>query len=224
MFEVKRNNPVIPGYTGFLPKTYGQEDLSQRDKPHSEIPGYAGFIPAVKAENLFAKTYGNLTYVSSSGQHEKGSEVTEDFRYTSMLQDSFVNQRNVTARTVADIVGVVPKKTIYTETGPFHVDKHVYNNTEGFGKTSFTESKRENTLGDSSKLFYGESLEEKGPHRIGKPIPGYTGVSRRVVADNIFGCTYAEARKKGGESHDNVSHDKLNNFKTQSQMAPPVKK
>ena len=32
-----------------------------------------------------------------------------------MLQDSYVNQRNVQARTVAEVVGVVPKKTIYTE-------------------------------------------------------------------------------------------------------------
>lgn len=229
MFEVQRTNPVIPGYTGFLPKSvpiqsHGQEYIPEREKPHGEIPGYAGFIPAVKSENLFAKTYGNLTYVSSAGQHEKGSEVTDDFRYTSVLRDTFVNQRDVTARTVAEIVGVVPKKTIYTETGPFNIHKDVYNQTEGFGKTTVAESKTENTFNDSSKLFYGGSLQEKGPHRVGNPIPGYTGVSRRVVADNIFGCTYAEARRKGGESQGNVSNDRLNNFKTQSQMNPPVKK
>jgi len=224
MFEVKRTGPVIPGYTGFLPKTYGAEDLAEREKPHSEIPGYAGYIPAVKSENLFAKTYGNLTYISSAGQHEKGAEVSDNFRYTSMLQDNFVNQRSVTARTVAEIVGVVPKKTVYTESGPFYVDKNVYNQTEGFGKTTLSQPKKENTFNDSSKLFYGGSLEEKGPHRIGNPIPGYTGVSKRVVADNIFGCTYAEARKRGDDSHTNISHEKLNNFKTQSQMAPPVKK
>jgi len=60
--------------------------------------------------------------------------------------------------------------------------------------------------------------------RIGNPIPGYTGVSRRVVADNIFGVTYAEGRRKGDESDNNINHDKLNNFKTQSKMVPPIKK
>jgi len=233
MFEVKRTGPVIPGYTGYLPKGFnsqiqvpsqGQEYISEREKPHGEIPGYAGFVPAIKAENLFAKTYGNLTYVSSAGHHEKGSEVSDDFRYTSVLRDTFVNQTDVAARTVADVVGVVPKKTIYTETGPFHIEKDVYNQTEGFGKTTVNEAKRDNTFNDSSKLFYGGSLQDKGPHRIGNPIPGYTGVSRRVVADNIFGCTYAEARNKGSDSQGNVSNDRLTNFRTQSQMNPPVKK
>ena len=31
--------------------------------------------------------------------------------------------------------------------------------------------------------------------RIGEPIPGYTGMNRRLVADNVFGLTYANARK-----------------------------
>lgn len=39
-----------------------------------------------------------------------------------MLQDSYVNQRHVTARTVAEVVGVVPKKTIYTEVIKSFVD------------------------------------------------------------------------------------------------------
>ena len=32
-------------------------------------------------------------------------------------------------------------------------------------------------------------------HRIGEPIPGYTGMNRRMVADNVFGLTYAVARE-----------------------------
>jgi len=224
MFNIKRTGPIIPGYTGFLPKTFGEEDVSQRDKPHGEIPGYAGFIPAVKAENLFAKTYGKLTYISSAGEHEKGSEISEDLRYTSVLQDTFVNQRHVSARTVADVVGVVPKKTVYTESGPFKVDADIYNNTLGFGKRASDSNKQEQTMGDSSKLFFGENLNDKKTIPIGNPIPGYTGVSRRVVADNIFGCTYAEGRRKGDESQGTVTNDKLNNFTTQSKMIPPVKK
>jgi len=224
MFEIKRTDPVIPGYTGFLPKTFGVGESNERPKPHGEIPGYAGFVPAVKAENLFGKTYGKLTYVSSAGDHEKGSEIPDNFRYTSMLQDSYVNQRNVTGRTVAEVVGVVPKKTIYTETGPFHCDTQTYNTTMGFNKTGQSESQKIKTWEDSSKLFYGQGLEEKGPLKLGNPIPGYTGVSKRVVADNIFGLTYAEARRQGENSHNNINNDKLNNFRTQSQKIPPIKK
>jgi len=224
MYDIKRTNPVIPGYTGFLPKTFGAGEDIQREKPHGEIPGYAGFIPAVKAENLFAKTYGKVTYISSAGTHEKGCEIPDDFRYTSMLQDTFVNQRQVTARTVADVVGVVPNKTIYTETGPFKISTSTFNNTVGFGKTAQCEVKRKQNLEDAAKAFFGERIVEKGPHRIGNPIPGYTGVSKRVNADNIFGATYAEARRKGEESHSNISDDKLNNFMRQSKMVPPVRK
>jgi len=208
MFNIKRTEPIIPGYTGFLPHTFGEEQCSQRDKPHGEIPGYGGFIPAIKAENLFAKTYGKLTYVSSAGEHEKGSEISEQLRYTSVLQDTFVNQRQVQARTVADVVGVVPQKTVYTETGPFKIDADLYNKT--FSTTS-----------DSKNQAFGET---KKPLPIGNPIPGYTGVSRRVNADNIFGCTYAEGRRRGDESHGNITNDKLNNYTTQSNMVPPLKK
>jgi len=49
-------------------------------------------------------------------------------------------------------------------------------------------------------------------------------VSKRVVADNIFGVTYAEGRRKGEESHSNINQEKLHNFKTQSKMVPPIKK
>jgi len=224
MFDIKRTNPVIPGYTGFLPKTFGEGDGAERPKPHGEIPGYAGFIPAVKAENLFAKPYGKLTHISSSGQHEKGSEIPDNLRYTSMLQNSFVNQRQVTARTVAEIVGVVPKKTIYTATGPFHISADTFNQTVGFGKSAPCNTRNEQTMGDAAKHFFGESLEDKGPLRVGNPIPGYTGVSKRVVADNIFGLTYAEARRKGEQSHNTINTEKVDNFKTQSRMVPPVRK
>jgi len=221
MFDIKRTHPVIPGYTGFLPKTFGESDGSERPKPHGELPGYAGFVHSIKAENLFAKPYGKITYISSSGEHEKGAEIPNNFRYTSTLQDSFVNQRNVTARTVAEIVGVVPKKTIYTETGPFHISAEAFNRTDGFGKTAQSEHKRGHSLGDSTNLFFGQ---EKAQHQIGNPVPGYTGVSRRVVADNIFGCTYAEGRRRGAESHGSVTNDKATNLMTQSKMVPPVRK
>ena len=60
--------------------------------------------------------------------------------------------------------------------------------------------------------------------RLGDPIPGYTGVNRRIQADNIFGATYAESRRKGEQSMKDITAEKTLNFKTQSQMIPPLKK
>lgn len=60
--------------------------------------------------------------------------------------------------------------------------------------------------------------------KLGTPIPGYTGVCRRVIADNVFGATYAETRRKGEQSLEDIGFEKTMNFKTQSQMAPPIKK
>lgn len=36
--------------------------------------------------------------------------------------------------------------------------------------------------------------------KLGGPVPGYSGVTRRVGADNVFGMTYEEARRRGMES------------------------
>ena len=60
--------------------------------------------------------------------------------------------------------------------------------------------------------------------KIGQPLPGYTGVSRRVVADNVFGATYADARKKAQESLESIHYDKQNNLLSQSATIPPIKK
>ena len=58
----------------------------------------------------------------------------------------------------------------------------------------------------------------------GEPIPGYTGVSRRVVADNVFGATYAHARQKGQESLDKISIEKAQNLQKVGTSIPPIKK
>lgn len=47
--------------------------------------------------------------------------------------------------------------------------------------------------------FYGIEHKPKGL-MLGQPIPGYSGVNRRVEADNVFGMTYAEACKRAKDS------------------------
>jgi hypothetical protein len=206
MFEIKRTAPIIPGYTGHLSKLEHGGFMPDRKPARSEIPGYGGFINGVKAENQFGKTYGKLTFMSSANEFHRGSEIPHDLRYTSMLQNSFVNQRQVQARAVAEIVGVTPKQTFYSTSGfkgAGSTGKSVDFGTSGFSQTS---------------------SPSKDPLRLGTPLPGYTGVSRRVVADNVFGATYGDARRKAAVSLSNINTDKEKNLTTQLAMIPPVRR
>jgi len=217
MFEIKRTNPVIPGYTGHLSKVQNEGFIPDHRPARSEIPGYGGFINGVKAENQFGKTYGKLTFMSSANEFHRGSEIPHEHRYTSMLQDSFVNQRHVQARAVAEIVGVTPKQTFYSTTG-----------FKGAGETAKSNESCNKTNGlsqsQTSPLSQSCSPEKKDPLRLGTPLPGYTGVSRRVVADNVFGATYGDSRRKAAQSLNHINNEKANNLKTQLAMIPPVKK
>ena len=40
------------------------------------------------------------------------------------------------------------------------------------------------------------------------PIPGYQGVNRTFVSENIFGLTYANSRKKGDETLKKINEEK----------------
>ena len=53
---------------------------------------------------------------------------------------------------------------------------------------------------DALRVFYGVEAARNEAPKLGEPIPGYCGVNRRVVADNVFGMTYAEARRRAQES------------------------
>jgi len=54
-------------------------------------------------------------------------------------------------------------------------------------------------LDAAAAVFYGVDDKSKGIG-LGQPIPGYSGVNRRIEADNVFGMTYAEALRKADES------------------------
>mmetsp|Transcript_70399 Transcript_70399/g.82030 ORF Transcript_70399/g.82030 Transcript_70399/m.82030 type:complete len:231 (+) Transcript_70399:46-738(+) len=230
MFEFKRTHPIIPGYTGHLQKPLYGGDYAEEKQPRSEIPGYTGFVKGVKSENMFGKTYGVATLTSSSNNYYKGSEITPEIRYTSMLQASYINQRNVRARSVAEIVGVIPKKPVYEN----NLAELTYQPTQQelektwrvVGGLNSTQSGggKERNFQDSQRVFYGEDVDKPGPVRLGEPVPGYTGVNRRIQADNIFGATYADSRRKGDQSLKDITVEKTLNFQYQSQRAPPLKK
>jgi hypothetical protein len=66
--------------------------------------------------------------------------------------------------------------------------------------------------------FYGVESKDnsKQVKQLGEPIPGYSGCNRRIQADNVFGMTYAEARKMAGESMGKINQEKSETLKETS--------
>jgi hypothetical protein len=71
--------------------------------------------------------------------------------------------------------------------------------------------------------FFGIDEKLKG-HQLGNPIPGYSGVNQRVEADNVFGMTYAEARRKAQESLNRINVEKGDTLKQTSTFIPDYKR
>jgi hypothetical protein len=95
MSEMRKS--VIPGYTGFVPT---QDILKYRpyqeiEKSSNHIPGYRGYVSGVKAENVFAKTFGRSSKESISGSIARGHDLKDQERYYSTNNLTYVNQRNL---------------------------------------------------------------------------------------------------------------------------------
>lgn len=58
------------------------------------------------------------------------------------------------------------------------------------------EQKRQQEYEEALQVFYGVEAPKNEAPKLGDPIPGYCGFNRRVQADNVFGMTYAEARRR----------------------------
>lgn len=58
---------------------------------------------------------------------------------------------------------------------------------------------------------------------VGQPLPGYTGFGKRVLANNIFGKTYAECMKEAKRDDDRLQHEKKRTFESQLNSEPPLK-
>ena len=59
---------------------------------------------------------------------------------------------------------------------------------------------------------------------LGTPLPGYTGVIKRVTASNIFGQTYANSMRTARQDEDNINKDRRYNIENQTSQIPPIKK
>lgn len=58
---------------------------------------------------------------------------------------------------------------------------------------------------------------------LGQPIPGYSGMNRRVEADNVFGMTYAEACRRAADSQNRIQQEKGETLRMTSTYQPEYK-
>lgn len=73
-----------------------QNDL----KSLSFSKGYQGYIPHVRAENMFGRTYGNLTKISADPEASKNFAYNQG-RVTLTSKDTFFNQKKGAYPTVS---------------------------------------------------------------------------------------------------------------------------
>lgn len=68
-------------------------------------------------------------------------------------------------------------------------------------------------------------VEKEGKEyvKLENPLPGYTGFSKRVMANNIFGKTFAECRKESGNDDERLQQERQRNFQGQLQGDVPIK-
>jgi hypothetical protein len=68
-------------------------------------------------------------------------------------------------------------------------------------------------------------VEKEGKEyvQLGNPLPGYTGFGKRVLANNIFGKTYAECLKEAKRDDDRLHHEKNRNYQGQLHSDVPLK-
>ena len=195
MLKNSKTSYIVPGYTGHLPRSAMREQEIPLDNPHGQIPGYCGYIESVKPENIFGKTYGNITYQINCETYHKGQDVGADLRYNSMARDTYVNQSEVIQRTAANIVGVNPLPPNYRL-------------PEGENVTKVDPAMAREL--DACR----EEMNNGGSTYIGldQTIPGYTGHARRIAADNIYGCTFKNAKLNAVQSQNRIDYERDENL------------
>jgi hypothetical protein len=151
-------------------------------------------VHSIKSENLHADTFGKITFDVNSDNYIRGQDLPPHEKYISTQTKVNIPPSEMLRRTAADIVGV-PNKEIKVDeprlgrpTGP-EIDQFRLTKTKEF---------RESMVGRSlPPLTRSRIVEREGKEYVllEEPLPGYTGFSKRVLANNIFGRTFAECRK-----------------------------
>ena len=63
-------------------------------------------MPAIKAENMFAESFGKITHKSNKGEVVRGSDIPPEERYKTLTMDFHKHPADMVAPTVATTVGV----------------------------------------------------------------------------------------------------------------------
>jgi hypothetical protein len=94
MIDVSNKKNPITGYMGYIPN---EEEKNEGQGGHleSHIPGYVGYIPSVKAENLYAHTYGKITEDCAKKSYPKGIELPPEVKYKSTAKDTYVDPNQI---------------------------------------------------------------------------------------------------------------------------------
>lgn len=139
--------------------------------------------------------------------------------------------------TTAQIVGVhreedtykrpIPPATVYKFYGveaPEGIQQEASKTkTVNFADTKKTATNEE-SYEDALKVFYGVDNTSTQAEKLGAPIPGYCGFNRRVQADNVFGMTYAEARRRAQESQARIDTEKGDTLRSTAVFVPDYTK
>ena len=204
MLKNTKTSYIVPGYTGHLPRSAVREPEIPAENPHGQIPGYCGYIESVKPENIFGKTYGNITYQINCETYHKGQDVGADLRYNSMARDTFVNQSEVIQRTAANIVGVNPLPPAYREPQGSNVAK--------CDPMARELEQCRDELNNGQTNYIG----------LDQTIPGYTGHARRIAADNIYGCTFKNAKMNAVNSQGRIDYERCENMSNVTGQIPTL--
>ena len=224
----------LPGYTGHIPSELDHEEGIGRGIARSQIPGYQGYIHSVKAENLYGETYGKTTFKSSVGEFPKGLDVDPIDKYRSVHRDQFINLYNVKEKTATEMLGVEGRKSkepalipVETRNLFWGIDEPDYKRAKNafYGDTNRPEDQPylSNDLKTNTLNFFGKEKKDK-PLKHGDPIPGYTGYLRRVVADNVFGVTYAQSRKNALNEFKEQKNEKAEILKERAVFVPEYRR
>jgi hypothetical protein len=93
----------------------------------------------------------------------------------------------------------------------------------------FTQSRSENfydtVKGNDTKWSQSNVVNKEGKEyvELGQPLPGYTGFGKRVLANNIFGRTYAECLKEAKRNDVSLQGEKQKTFNKQLASEVPFK-
>jgi len=165
-----------------------------------------------------------MTSLASKGNNfHKGRDEPADLKYTTMMKKEFIDHATVNHETVAEIVGVERGEPRYSKPIPpasVHAffgceDPQVVDPTREPYDAGAQPDQGDQKESEAVAAFYGIEEKPKGL-MLGQPIPGYSGVNRRVEADNVFGMTYAEACKRAKDSLARIQQEKGETLKMTS--------